>query len=72
MRQYRLSRVVTGLGQPLFGHPAVETATQSGLPVAYFDWSLGDSEPRPRDLPLDPALSARDIAAALGRWVGDS
>ncbi len=71
MRQYRLSRIFTGFGQPLFGHPTLATAMHCGLPVAYFEWSLGDFKPKVGDLALDPSLCARDAAAVLGRWLAD-
>jgi hypothetical protein len=71
IRQYRLDSIFTGFGQPLFGHPAIETAMHCGLPVAYFDWSLGDCKPKAGDLPLDPSLCARDAAAVLGGWLAD-
>jgi O-antigen biosynthesis protein len=71
VRQYRVSRLFTGFGQPLFGHPMVETALHCGPPVSYFDWSLGECKPRADDLALDPSLSAHDTAAVLGRSIAD-
>jgi O-antigen biosynthesis protein len=71
VRQYRVNRLFTGLGHPLFGHPMVEAALHSGLPVAYFDWSMGECRPKAGELALDPSLSANDTAAVLGRWIAE-
>jgi len=68
IRQYRLNAVLAGFGAPLFGHPMVETVMHCGLPVAYFDWSLGDCKPSAKDLAIDPSVSPHDAAIALGRW----
>jgi GT2 family glycosyltransferase len=68
--RYRLERLVICMTRPLFGHPIVEEAMGSGLPVAYFDWSNGQCSPREGDLALDPSLAPEAICDSLLPWLG--
>jgi hypothetical protein len=68
--RYRLERLVICTTRPLFGHPVVETAMGSVLPVAYCDWSRGQCRPREGDLALDPMLSIESLSNRLLPWFG--
>jgi O-antigen biosynthesis protein len=68
MRRYRIDSVFCAVARPLFGHPMLSAAFRGPRPVAYFDWAPGALEPRGGDLPLQPILSAREIARELLRW----
>jgi hypothetical protein len=70
LRQYGIGRLFLPLRRPLFGHPSFEAAHNSGLPLAYFDWSFGRRRVRADDLAIDPRCDVATIAAALGTWGG--
>ncbi len=55
--------------QPIFGHPNLAIAFSSRLPSAYFDWSVGQSTPKKKDLAIDPRSSLADLIGALDRWM---
>ncbi len=55
--------------QPIFGHPNLAIAFSSRLPTAYFDWSVGQSTPKKKDLAIDPRSSLADLIGALDRWM---
>ena len=67
--RYCLERLVICTTRPLFGHPFVETAMRSVLPVAYRDWSRGQCPPREGDLALDPMLSVESLSNRLLPWL---
>ena len=55
--------------RPVFGHPTLSIAFSSGLPIAYFDWSVGKSTPKELDLAIDPRSSLDDLIGSLDRWI---
>ncbi len=67
--QYQVQWILTGLGQPLFGHPTEQEAMKSALPIARFDWSIGRYRPPRGDLAIRPTLSSGQIAERLLRWI---
>ena len=68
-RRYQLDRILLCVIRPLFGHPRVSTVMTCRLPVAYLDWSRGQSSFRAADLPLDPSSLAGDAAGRLLPWL---
>lgn len=68
--QYQIQSILTGLGQPLFGHPVEREADQSGVPIARFDWSFGHYRPLRGDLAISPTRAGGEIAEQLVRWIG--
>ena len=69
LAQYQVQSLLTGLGQPLFGHPIEREAMKSGLPMARFDWSLGRYHPSRGTLAINPALASGQIAERLVQWI---
>jgi GT2 family glycosyltransferase len=67
--QYKVQWLLTGLGQPLFGHPLEREALQSGLPTARFDWSFGRHRPLRGDLAILPDLECEQVAGRLVQWI---
>ena len=59
----------TTLRRAAYGHPVADVAEQSGLPMAYFDWSFGLTEPREGDFAIDPRSTVDQLVSLLGRWV---
>ena len=55
--------------RPLFAHPILSAAFSSDVPIAYFDWSMGRSKPKKKDLAIDPRLSFEAIVSALNGWM---
>jgi O-antigen biosynthesis protein len=55
--------------RPLFAHPILSAAFSSGVPTAYFDWSMGRSQSKKMDLAIDPRLSLEAIVSALNGWM---
>ena len=72
VRSYDLQALVIAATRPIFGHPTIELAFACGLPVAYFDWSMGRLKPKKGDLALDPAVSFEAMMTLLGRWMAKS
>jgi O-antigen biosynthesis protein len=72
VRSYCLQALFLAATRPIFGHPIIELAFACGLPVAYFDWSMGRSKPKKGDLALDPAISFEDMITLLGSWMAKS
>ena len=70
LQRYGIERIFLPLRRPLFGHPAFAAAKGSGLPLAYFDWSFGQRQPRKGDIAIDPRCDVADLASMLGRWGG--
>jgi O-antigen biosynthesis protein len=70
MELYDIDRIFLPLRRPLFGHSSCAAALRSGLPLAYFDWSFGQREPRAGDLALDPRLGLDEFLPMLGQWGG--
>jgi GT2 family glycosyltransferase len=69
-RHLGIGRLFAERRTPLFGHPLVEAATATGLPLAYRDWSFGALPPARRgDLALAPDAAPDEVAAALARWM---
>jgi uncharacterized protein YjiS (DUF1127 family) len=58
--------------RPVFGHPTLSIAFSSRLPTAYFDWSMGQTIPKRKDLAIDPRSSIADLIGALERWISNS
>ena len=71
-KSYGLQALFIAAARPIFGHPTIELALACGLPVAYFDWSMGRLKPRKGDLALDPGTSFADMITLLGRWMAKS
>jgi GT2 family glycosyltransferase len=69
LRQYGIARLFLPLRRPLYGHPAARAAMQSGLPMAYFDWSFGQAKARDGDLAIDPRCDGDELVASLGDWM---
>jgi GT2 family glycosyltransferase len=69
LRQYGITRLFMTLRRPLYGHPAARAAMQSGLPIAYFDWSFGHAGARRDDLAIDPRCNSADLVARLHDWM---
>jgi hypothetical protein len=61
--------MLTGFDQPLFGHPLISAVRDSGLPVAFLDWSFGALRGRPSDLPLSPAAQLSRLTSQLVSWM---
>src|SRR4029077_11888553 len=40
--------------RPLFAHPALSVVFSSSLPIAYFDWSMGNNKVEKKDLAIHP------------------
>ena len=55
--------------RPLFAHPVLSTVFSSGLPIAYFDWSMGNNRVNKMDLALHPGSSLDDLIDGLNQWV---
>jgi GT2 family glycosyltransferase len=68
-RRYKLDRILLCLTQPLFGHPIASAVMASEVPVAYVDWSCGQSPTREGDLSLNPELAAAGVVAQLVPWL---
>jgi hypothetical protein len=69
-RHLGIGRLFTERRIPLFGHPLIEAAAASGLPLAFRDWSFGALPPARRsDLALAPDAAPDEVAAALARWM---
>lgn len=64
-----VEHLFVGAMRPIFGHPTSSIAFSSRLPTAYFDWSLGQSMPKRKDLAIDPRSSLADLIGALDRWI---
>jgi O-antigen biosynthesis protein len=58
--------------RPLFGHPTLSVALSSLLPIAYFDWSMGQCTPNRKDLAIDPHSSLDEVIGELSRWIPHS
>jgi hypothetical protein len=72
LRRYRLNALFTASRRPLFGHPASTEIADSGLPLAFFDWSFGRSPVKPGDLALDPRVPNDAVASELAAWLTSS
>lgn len=70
--RYRPAKLLLLSRRALFGHPAEAVAERSGLPLAYFDWSSGRVRKHSADLPLDPTLSAEEIAHEVAGWAWEA
>lgn len=70
LAQYGVGKIFLPLRRPLFGHPSFMLAKESGLPLAYFDWSFGRRRRRPGDLAIDPRHDLPQLVSALGVWGG--
>jgi GT2 family glycosyltransferase len=57
------------ISRPLFAHPILSAVFSSDVPTAYFDWSMGRSKPKKKDLAIDPRLSFEAIVSALNDWM---
>jgi hypothetical protein len=68
-RRHALDRILLCQTRALFGHPVPAAAMASSLPVAYVDWSRGQSPAREADLPLDPLLPAAAMVMHLAPWL---
>jgi len=55
--------------RPLFAHPVLSAVFSSGLPIAYFDWSMGNNKVNKMDLALHPGSSLENLIDGLNRWV---
>ena len=55
--------------RPLFAHPVLSAVFSSGLPIAYFDWSMGNNRVNKMDLALHPGSSLENLIDGLNRWV---
>jgi GT2 family glycosyltransferase len=66
---YRLQALVVVSARPLFGHPVQNAARTLGLPLAYFDWSMGGVKACAGDLALNPRLRIDDLLGALIQWL---
>jgi GT2 family glycosyltransferase len=69
VRFYGIQALLLAATRPIFGHRIIETASACGLPIAYFDWSMGSLKPKIGDLAVSPAISFEDMMMALGRWL---
>jgi hypothetical protein len=69
LRRYRINALFTASRRPLFGHPAITETADSGLPIAFFDWSFGRSPVKPGDLALDPRAANDAVACELAAWL---
>jgi hypothetical protein len=69
LHQYRLKALLTATRRPQFGHPLVSHLRGCGLPIAFFDWSLGRVAAQAGDLPLDPRTAIDAVAAELTPWL---
>lgn len=67
-----IERLFITTTQPLFGHPTLSAASSSQLPTAYFDWSMGKSMRRKKDLAIDPCVSLAELIRALNRWIPET
>ena len=71
-KSYDLQALFIPLTRRIFGHPLLDAASSSALPVAYFDWSAGSLKARRGDLALDLRAPLDDMIARLGRWLSQS
>jgi GT2 family glycosyltransferase len=69
VKSYGLQALLLAATRPIFGHPTIEAASACGLPIAYFDWSMGSLKPKTGDLALSPVMSFEDMMMALGLWL---
>ena len=64
---YNLSAIFLGFDAPIFGHPKIEAARSSHLPVAYVDWSKANR--RKRDLAIPASTDVKMIAKLVADWL---
>jgi hypothetical protein len=72
LRSYGLQALFLATTRPLFGHPSIDLAFACGLPVVYFDWSMGRLMPRKGGLALDPSISFTEMMKLIERWMAKS
>jgi O-antigen biosynthesis protein len=72
VKSYGLEALLLTATRPIFGHPIIELAFASGLPVAFFDWSRGRLKSRHGDLVLDPKNSFDETMVLVRRWMAKS
>jgi hypothetical protein len=70
VRRYSLQGLFLANARPIFGHPITEQAFACGLPIGYFDWSMGKLKPRKRDLALNPDWPLAKVATLFADWMG--
>lgn len=68
LAQYDIRALFLATRGALFGHPVLNSGEDSDLPLAYFDWSLGQHHAQKKDLPLTPGITDRQVASSLGSW----
>ncbi|HXZ15975.1 MAG TPA: glycosyltransferase [Roseiarcus sp.] len=70
LRQYGISRLFSPYRTRLFGL-IDRLSANSGLPMAYFDWSFGALSVAAGDLALDPRICFERAALEISEWMAD-
>lgn len=68
--RHRVSHLMIGPRQPLFGHPLQLAARTLPRPVAWFDWARNGGTAHSEGLRLKVELDADAVAKELVRWIG--
>jgi hypothetical protein len=55
--------------RPVFANPILSVAFSSGIPIAYFDWSMGNNKVKKMDLAVNPSATLDDLIDGLNRWI---
>jgi GT2 family glycosyltransferase len=69
-RQYRITRLFSPYRTRLFGF-IDRLSANSGLPMAYFDWSFGVLNVETGDLALDPRICFERAALEISEWIAE-
>ena len=65
---YNVFALVVGFDEALFGHPTIEAARNSQLPVAFVDWSKA-AKRRKRDLSIPDTADHKTTANLVANWL---
>ena len=65
----RITCLFVATVRPLFAHPLLSVVFSSGLPISYFDWSMGNNKVEKMDLAIHPSSSLDDLIDRLSRWI---
>lgn len=67
--RHRITHLLIGPRQPLFGHPLQLAAHALPLPAARFDWTRREEDADNAEMRLSAERDAGDLARQLARWI---
>jgi O-antigen biosynthesis protein len=65
---YNVFAILAGFEESIFGHPKIESARNSHLPIAFIDWSRAAKQ-RNRDLIIPDTAENKIVAAMIANWL---